>query len=90
MARITIRHQTLTCPHCGGTDFASKEAQLQSPALALFNLDWLGQVARVYVCRGCGRLEWFIEDFGASESSGNPSSDVAGTPWENNPGHTKR
>lgn len=56
-----VNDKPLTCPHCGGEDFEVRPAQLQTRGLAIFNLEWMAKTATVFVCDGCGRLEWFLD-----------------------------
>jgi predicted RNA-binding Zn-ribbon protein involved in translation (DUF1610 family) len=56
-----INEKPLTCPHCGGQDFETRPAQLQTRGLALFNLEWMAKTATVFICDSCGRLEWFLD-----------------------------
>jgi predicted RNA-binding Zn-ribbon protein involved in translation (DUF1610 family) len=89
MSRITINGKPLICPHCGGAELNQRAAQLNTAGLAFFNLEWMNKSAAVFHCQACGRLEWFL-DPDVSESESDPSSEVSGTPWENNPDHTNR
>jgi predicted RNA-binding Zn-ribbon protein involved in translation (DUF1610 family) len=50
----------LACPHCGGESFSTRRAQLNTAFMTAMGLDWLNRSAEVYVCDGCGRLEWFM------------------------------
>lgn len=53
--------RTLTCAHCGCTDFNQRRAQLNTALATFFGLDQHDQSADVYHCRRCGRLEWFLQ-----------------------------
>jgi predicted nucleic-acid-binding Zn-ribbon protein len=50
----------LRCAHCGCEDFTHRRAQLNTALATFFGVDALNQSADVYVCRRCGRLEWFL------------------------------
>ncbi len=28
--------------------------------MTFFNLDWLNESAEIFICKSCGRLEWFL------------------------------
>ena len=86
---VVINGKNLVCPHCGGTAFDQREAQLNTAALAFFKLDWMNKSATVFHCLGCGRLEWFL-DPSQSGKEIDPTNDISGTPWENNPSYTTR
>jgi len=52
--------------------------QLNTSFLTFLGLDWLNAEADVFVCRSCGRLEWFLDvdshsDVAAAESIECPS-----------------
>lgn len=51
----------MRCPHCGGDAFTHRRAQLNTALATLFSLDAFNKSANVYVCRRCGRIEWFVE-----------------------------
>jgi ribosomal protein L37E len=51
----------MRCPHCGGDAFTHRRAQLNTALATLFSLDAFNKSADVYVCRRCGRIEWFVE-----------------------------
>ena len=57
---VEIKGKTLCCPHCGGHAFVQRRAKLNTAFMSLFDLDWLNDSAEVFVCAGCGRLEWFL------------------------------
>ena len=53
--------KAVSCPTCGGTEFAKSEAQLHTAGLTFFQLEWLGKSAHVLVCDECGRIQWFAK-----------------------------
>ena len=61
MKRIVIDGKPLTCPHCEGEMFERREAQLHTAGLTFFNMEFLNKTAIIFVCQGCGRLEWFLD-----------------------------
>jgi predicted nucleic-acid-binding Zn-ribbon protein len=56
----SINGQTLRCPHCQGTEFTRRHAQLNTAFLTFLDLDWLNQSADIFACDQCGRLEWYL------------------------------
>lgn len=61
MPSFIVADQEIRCPHCGGNEFAEGRAQLNTPLLSFFDLDWANRTAHVLTCLGCSRLEWFLE-----------------------------
>ncbi len=64
---VTLRGKQLVCAHCGGNQYVSREAQLNTAFLTFLDLDWLNRTAEVFVCIACGRLEWFLDPIIAPE-----------------------
>lgn len=59
----------LECSHCGSTEFQMRRTSINTLTMTLIsNLDWSQKSARIYICRNCGRMEWFID----SVSEGGP------------------
>ncbi len=50
----------LKCQHCGHTEFHSRAAQLHTPGLTFFDLEWLNRTARCFICDQCGHVHWFL------------------------------
>jgi predicted RNA-binding Zn-ribbon protein involved in translation (DUF1610 family) len=57
---VEISGKLLLCQHCGHKHFLEKKAQLNTSLLTFFDLDWLNQSARLYVCGRCGFIHWFL------------------------------
>ena len=55
-----IAGKTVTCSHCGSTDFDEREGKVNTTGLTLLDLDWANRSALVLVCKRCGHLEWFL------------------------------
>ena len=55
-----IADKTVTCSHCGSTDFDEREGKVNTTGLTLLDLDWANRSALVLVCKRCGHLEWFL------------------------------
>jgi DNA-directed RNA polymerase subunit RPC12/RpoP len=73
--KVFVGGKELQCAHCGGARFTRRQAQLSTAFMSLLNMEWMNRSADVYVCTGCGHLEWFLE--GAEENT-----DSAGEPTE--------
>ena len=58
---FTVAGKTVTCSHCGGTDFEEGSAQLNTAGLSFLDLDWLNKSATIYKCAACGHIEWFVD-----------------------------
>lgn len=55
--KIEKAGKELTCAHCGGKDFESGTALLNTAWMSFLNLDCLDKSADTYVCKKCGRIE---------------------------------
>jgi predicted nucleic-acid-binding Zn-ribbon protein len=64
-SRYAIAGKVIVCPHCGGQDFEEGSAQLNTPGLTFFNLDWANRSASLLICRTCSHIEWFLDDLDA-------------------------
>lgn len=53
--------KTMTCPHCGGTDFDDREGLLNTRGLTFMKWDWANRGAVLYVCRACHNIQWFAD-----------------------------
>ena len=71
---MEIRGYELKCSHCGGTTFEYQSAQLNTPGMSFFGLDWLNKSADLYLCRSCGHIEWFLDSH-LSDKSSKPARD---------------
>lgn len=49
-----IAGKTVTCSHCGSTDFDEREGKVNTTGLTLLDLDWANRSALVLVCKRCG------------------------------------
>ena len=57
---MNIAGVQLTCAICKHDRFYSREAQLNTPAMTLFGLDWANATATCAVCEKCGYVHWFL------------------------------
>lgn len=57
----------VTCSHCGGTEFERSDALLDTAGTSFIGLDWANHSATVLICRNCGHIEWFYNEFGEVE-----------------------
>ena len=51
----------ITCTHCGDTEFEEGKAQLNTPGLTFFGLDWANRTASVLICTKCGCIHWYLQ-----------------------------
>lgn len=51
----------LSCEICKHDHFFSREAQLNTPAMTLFDLDWMNATATCAVCAKCGYVHCIQE-----------------------------
>jgi hypothetical protein len=50
------------CSHCGGENFDTGTAQLNTAGMTFLGLDWANQSANLLICTKCGHIDWFLED----------------------------
>jgi hypothetical protein len=51
----------IRCPHCGGEDFDTGTALLNTSGLTLLGLDWANRSAHLLICTKCSHINWFLE-----------------------------
>jgi uncharacterized protein len=49
----------VSCSHCGGDTFDSREAQLNTAGMSAVGLDWANPSGTALVCVRCGLIQWF-------------------------------
>ncbi len=59
---ILVKGKQLKCRICDNTTFYKREAQLNTAAMSLLDLDWANKSATCYVCSSCTHIEWFLEN----------------------------
>lgn len=59
--KVISQNKELICSHCGSKHFDEQEAQLNTAGMTFLGLDWANKSATVYICKTCGRLEWFLQ-----------------------------
>lgn len=59
-----VAGRQVVCPHCGGTEFESSNAMLNTRGLTFLDLDWANRSATVLICKACGHIEWFLDELG--------------------------
>jgi hypothetical protein len=57
---VVINGKQLACVICGAKVFHHQRGLISSRKKAIFNLEWLGKEADVYVCGQCGFVHWFL------------------------------
>ncbi|MDO9556056.1 MAG: DNA-binding protein [Coriobacteriia bacterium] len=51
-----------TCSHCGGREFDTGSALLNTTGMTLLGLDWANRDASLLICTKCGHVDWFLEE----------------------------
>ena len=54
-----VEGRRVTCPHCGGEEFAEGSALLNTVGMTFLELDWANKSAYTLMCAECSRIEWF-------------------------------
>lgn len=49
------------CPHCGGKNFDTGSALLNTTGLTFLGLDWANRSAHQLICTACGHIDWFLQ-----------------------------
>jgi predicted nucleic-acid-binding Zn-ribbon protein len=49
------------CPHCGGNNFDTGKALLNTTGLTLLGLDWANRSAYILICTACGHIDSFLQ-----------------------------
>ena len=57
--RYEVEGRRVTCPHCGGQEFAEGSALLNTVGMTFLELDWANKSAHTLMCAQCSRIEWF-------------------------------
>ncbi|MBN2405459.1 MAG: DNA-binding protein [Coriobacteriia bacterium] len=52
----------VTCSHCGGQEFDTGSALLNTTGMTLLGLDWANRDASLLICAKCGHVEWFLAE----------------------------
>lgn len=60
-AQFSVEGIAVTCSHCGGKEFSSGTAQLNTAGMTFFHLDWADRTAHTLMCAHCGHIEWFAQ-----------------------------
>ena len=50
------------CPQCGGEDFGTGSAKLNTTGMTLLGLDWANRSAHLLICTKCSYISWFLEE----------------------------
>ncbi len=58
----TVEGTSVRCSHCGGEDFDSGSALMNTPGMTFVRLDWANRAASVLICVKCGHVDWFLND----------------------------
>ncbi len=57
-----VAGKQLICNHCDGENFIRGTAQLNTAVMSFIGLDWMNQSADTFLCKDCGKVEWFVLD----------------------------
>jgi hypothetical protein len=57
---VEVQGRELKCLVCANDGFWKREAQLNTTAASLFNLEWANASGTCYVCAKCGYIHWFL------------------------------
>ena len=60
-ARFLVGGSEVSCPQCRNDRFHEGQAQLNTAAMSLMNLDWANKSATTLVCSQCGFICWFAD-----------------------------
>jgi predicted nucleic-acid-binding Zn-ribbon protein len=52
--------KVLSCLVCGHDEFHERDAQLNTPGMTFFKLDWLNTTGQCLLCDRCGYIHWFL------------------------------
>jgi predicted nucleic-acid-binding Zn-ribbon protein len=56
-----VAGKQVQCPHCGGNNFDTGSALLNTTGLTLLGLDWANRSAHLLICTACGHIDWFLQ-----------------------------
>ena len=56
---VEVLGRQFLCPVCNNPRFYRGKAQLNTPLLSFFNLDWANRSATHITCSNCGHMSWF-------------------------------
>lgn len=57
-----VAGRAVACPHCGGSLFDERRAQLNTSIMTALDLDFLNRSAVTLECVACGHIEWFADE----------------------------
>jgi hypothetical protein len=56
-----VAGKQVQCPHCGGNNFDTGGALLNTTGLTFLGLDWANRSAHLLICTACGHIDWFLQ-----------------------------
>lgn len=59
-----VAGKRVVCPHCGGEEFDRSDVLMNTMGMTFVGLDWANRSAVALVCKGCGHIEWFLDEEG--------------------------
>ncbi len=57
---VQLGDVTLHCEICKGTEFWTRDAQLNTAVASFFSLEWTNPTASCFICSQCGYIHWFL------------------------------
>jgi hypothetical protein len=57
---IIVANHELVCPICQGRRFWHRRTLMNTPGMALLDIDWANKQADNFICDGCGYIFWFM------------------------------
>lgn len=60
--RFNAGGSQVKCAHCGGDEFDTSAALLNTRGLTLLGLDFANRDGYLLVCRRCTHVDWFLEE----------------------------
>lgn len=59
--QYAVAGKPVVCPHCGGSEFTSREILMNTRGATFVKLDFLNHAAAALICGNCSRIEWFYD-----------------------------
>ena len=52
--------RVLVCPICQGQHFWTRMTLMNTPGMAIMDIDWANKQAEAHICDNCGYIYWFM------------------------------
>jgi hypothetical protein len=76
LERYEICGAPVSCPHCKGDTFQSRDILLNTRGLTFLRLDWLNQSATAMICTQCGLVQLFAKPPGPESAEPSDESNM--------------